>query len=120
MMNNIRGSRATVLVVEDIGWIRAGMKSSLKFYGHLVLEAADDEDAIEIASRIHLDLILTEEELPTFDALSKRLREHPTLRHVPIVIVNPDVLEGTRYGDANVIPGYERIGRLLAALRSRH
>ena len=117
-MNKTRDSRATVLVIEDIGWIRAGMKSSLKFYGHLVLEAADDEEAIEIGSRIHLDLILTEEELPTFDALRKRLREHPTLRHVPVVIVNPDAKDGTRYGEVKVIPGYNRIGSLLATQRS--
>jgi CheY-like chemotaxis protein len=117
-MNNTRDSSATVLVVEDIEWIRAGMKRSLESYYYLVLEASDDAEAIEIASRLHPDLILTEEALPTFDSLTLRLRKHPTLRHIPVVIINPDEEEGTFYGDVNVLPDYDRIGRLLAVLRS--
>ncbi|HEY0404154.1 MAG TPA: response regulator [Pyrinomonadaceae bacterium] len=118
-MNKARNSRATVLVVEDIDWIRAGMKRSLRLYDYLVLEASNDEEAIEIASGRHLDLILMEEALPTFAALALRLREHPTLCHVPVVIVNPDMEEGIHYGDINVLPDYDRIGHLLAALRSQ-
>jgi CheY-like chemotaxis protein len=118
-MNNTRGGSATGLVVEDIEWIRAGMKRALRFSGYLVLEASDDEEAIEIASRLHPDLILTEEKLPTLDALTLRLREHPALRHLPVVIINPDEEEGTRYGDINVLPDYDHIERLLATLRSQ-
>lgn len=118
MMNKAGGNRATVLVVEDIEWIRASMKRSLKIYGYLVLEASDDEETIEIASRTSPDLILTEEELPTFDALALRLRQHPKLCHVPVVIVNPDAEEGIHYGDINVLPDYDGIGPLLAAFRS--
>jgi CheY-like chemotaxis protein len=119
MMNNRRSSRATVLVVEDMDWILAGMKRSLKVYDYLILEASDDAEAIEIGERIPPDLILTEENLPTLDALVIRLRQHPNLCQVPIVIVNPDEEEGTRYGDINVLPDYALIGRFLAALPSR-
>lgn len=118
-MNQRQDGRAIVLVIEDVEWIRARMRSSLKLHGYLVLEASDDEEAVEIASRIHPDLILTEEELPTFDALALRLREHPTLRHVPVVIINPDEEEDTLYGDAHVLLDYDQIGRFLAAL-GRH
>jgi chemotaxis response regulator CheB len=119
MMNEASSIRVTVLVVEDIDWIRAGMKRSLGFYNYLVLEASDDEEAIEIASLTCPDLILTEEELPAFEALTHRLREHPLLCHVPVVIVNPDAEEGIHYRDINVLPDYGRIEHLLAALRSQ-
>jgi CheY-like chemotaxis protein len=119
MIDEAGASRTTVLVVEDIGWIRERMKQSLALYDYLVLEASDDEEAIEIASRIHPDLILTEEELDTFDALALRLRQHPALCHIPVVIVNPDVEEGILYGDINMLPDYDGIGRLLAAFRSQ-
>lgn len=119
MMNNTDSSHATVLIVEDIEWIRAGMKRALKVYDYLILETSDDEEAIAVGGRILPDLILTEEQLPTLDSLVMRLHEHPTLCRVPVVIVNPDEEEGTRYGDINVLPDYALIERLLLALRSR-
>lgn len=115
MMNSAQGRRATILVVEDVGWIRAGMKRSLKFYGYLVLEASDADEAIASGERAHPDLILTEEDLPTFDTLLMRLREHAALRGVPVVIINPDEEEGARYGDVQVLSDYHRIERLLAS-----
>jgi CheY-like chemotaxis protein len=118
MMDKKQRSRATVLVVEDIDWIRAGMKRSLKLYDYLILEASDDVEAIEIGGRTFPDLILTEEKLPTLNALILRLREDPNLCHVPVVIINPDEEEGAYYGDIRVLPDYNFIGPLLAALGS--
>jgi CheY-like chemotaxis protein len=104
---------ATILIVEDLDWIRSGMKWSVRNLGLRVVEASDDAEALEIAEAEAPDLILTEEELPTFDALLTRLRAHATLRDTPVVIINPDADEKTQYGDAVVLTGYELLPGLL-------
>jgi CheY-like chemotaxis protein len=113
------GYGPTILVVEDVDWIRSGMKRSVEHCGcgYRVVEAAGDADAIEVAEREPPDLILTEEELPTLQALIARLREHPTFHDVPVVIVNPDADEGARYGEAIVLTSYAGIAALLIGPR---
>lgn len=107
----------TILIVEDIVWIRSSMKKSLERYGYRALEAADDVEAIEVAEQSPPELILTEEKLPTLGALTASLRAHPRLCNLPLVIVNPDAEEGARLGDAFVLTGYDRIASLLASSR---
>lgn len=102
-----------ILVVEDIDWIRAGMKRSLRRHGFRVVEAADADEAAEVARRERPGLILTDEELPTFDALLARARELPADSRVPVVVVNPDANGHTRYGDAVVLTDYAQLRNLL-------
>ena len=90
------------------------MKKAVEQEGYRAVEASNDAEAFEIAERDPPELILTEEELPTFNALLTRLREHPTLSKVPVVIVNPDVEDGARHGDAYLLAGYADIRSLLA------
>jgi CheY-like chemotaxis protein len=116
-MKNPDGRPSTILIVEDIDWIRSGMKRSVERYGYRVVEATDDVEAVEVAARESIELILTEEELPTFDALMSRLHEHPTFSNIPVVIVNPDADEGARHGDAFVLTDYDRLASLLASPR---
>jgi CheY-like chemotaxis protein len=94
------------------------MKRSLRGCGYRVAEAADAGEAVEVASHQPPDLILTEEELPTFAALLEQAREHPSLRGLPVVIINPDAEEGTRYGDAVVLAGYDQLKNLLPARKT--
>jgi DNA-binding response OmpR family regulator len=116
-MKNSDGLPPTILIVEDIDWIRIGMKKAVKSQGYRALHAADDAEAFEVAEREAIELILTEEQLPTFDALMARLRVHPTLSKVPVVIVNPDAEEGARYSDAYLLTDYAHISFLLAGPR---
>ncbi len=118
-MENDRGCRMTVLVVEDINWIRAGMKRILRDYGYRVLEASNATEALKLAESDRPDLILTEEEVPALNALVARLRAHPSLTNIPIAIVNPDKEEGDRCGEINIFPDYESLGRFLANGRER-
>jgi DNA-binding response OmpR family regulator len=111
------GQHPRVLIVEDIDWIRAGMKKAIEHEGYRAVEARNDAEAFQIAEGELPELILTEEELPTFDALMTRLREHSTLSSVPVVIVNPDAEVGARLGDAYVLADYADIASLLAVLR---
>jgi len=111
-MNDTNNDRAIVLIVEDEEWIREGMESSVEALGYRVMVAEDGAVAVAAAERVRPHLILTEEEMPDFYELTKRLREHPTLLNVPIVIVNPDAEDDTRYGDAIVLTDYDRLERL--------
>lgn len=106
--------RPTVLVVEDVGWIRRSMKSTLEGLGYRVTEARDADAAVESARRDPPDLVVTEEKLPTLDALAESAKSgRGPLAGVPLTIVNPDEEEGTRYGDIIVLPAYERLESLL-------
>lgn len=106
-----------VLIVEDIDWIRLGMKASAERHGYRVVEAADDAEALEVMEREWPELVLTDEALPTFGALTERLREHPSFNSLPVVIINPDAREGERLGGAFLLTSYESIESLLTSLR---
>jgi CheY-like chemotaxis protein len=112
MVNQTSSRPPTVLVVEDIEEIRAGMQCSLRACGYRVLTAADADEAVAVAARCPLDFILTEEELPTFAALLEHARTHPALEGLPVVIVNPDAEQGTRYQDAIMLTDYEQLKHL--------
>ncbi len=107
------GRAATILIVEDIGWIRSSMVRSVERYGYRTLTAEDDAEALALAEREPPELILTEEELPTFGALMARLREHPVLHGVPVVIINTDAEEGERYGSCILLADYDQISQVL-------
>lgn len=109
--------RSTIFIVEDIDWIRSGMKQAVEHYGFRVVEATDDAEAFALLERESPAMLLTEEELPTFDVLSARLREYHVFRDLPVVIVNPDADEGARHGDAYLLTDYAHIASLLKSLR---
>src|SRR5918997_983911 len=106
--------RPLVLVVEDLEWIREGMIAQLRAHGYDVAEAADADAALPLAERLRPALVLTEEELPTYAELAERLARHPALSRVPVVIINPDAVDGARHGDAILLHGYDLIEQLLA------
>ena len=116
-MKNFDRQHPTILIVEDIDWIRFGMKKAVEHEGYRAVEATNDAEAFQLAEREPPELILTEDELPTFDALMTCLREHPTLSSVAVVIVNPDAENGARHGDAYLVADYADITSLLAVLR---
>jgi CheY-like chemotaxis protein len=103
----------TILIVEDVDWIRAGMKKEVEGQGFRVVEARDDQEALAVAQRKPVALILTEEDLPTFNALMDRRREHSSLGNPPVAIVNPAAEEGARFGDAYLLPNYATICSFL-------
>lgn len=112
-MKTSGGRPPTILIVEDIDWLRSSMMKSAERCGYRVVEASDDAEAIEVAARESPELILTEEQLPTFQALITRLREAPHFRHIPVVIVNPDAPAGARLETAFVLTDYDSIASLL-------
>jgi PleD family two-component response regulator len=113
VVTNGNGQRVA-LVVEDVGWIRAEMARQLEARGYEVVSAADAAEAMRLAERNTPTVILTEEDLPTFDELVGSVQAHPSLRDVPIVIVNPDPGAEARGDGTVVLPDYDQIERLLS------
>ena len=81
--------RETVLVVEDLDESRFMMKLSLELRGYRVLEAINGQEAVDIARREPLELILMDLSLPLLDgfAATRRIRDEARSGDVPIIAV---------------------------------
>ena len=80
----------TVMVVEDFEDNRFMMRRLLEMSGYQVLEATNGIEAVEVAKRERPGLILMDLSLPLLDGLAatRRIRQEPELRDVPIVAVS--------------------------------
>src|ERR1051325_8980302 len=84
------GARPTVMVVEDFEDNRFMMRRLLEMSGYRVLEAVNGEEAVELAHRERPQLILMDLSLPQLDGLAatRRIRQYPDMKDVPIVAVS--------------------------------
>lgn len=90
-MSRVNGNAPpTILVVEDFEDNRFMMRRLLEMSGFQVLEAVNGEEAVRLASSELPQLILMDLSLPQLDGLAatRRIRQHPELRDVPIVAVS--------------------------------
>lgn len=82
-------ARPTVLLVEDHTDTR---EMYAEFLGTMfeVLEAADGEEALELASRHTLGLVITDFSLPGMDGfeLTRQLRENAGTKDVPVICLS--------------------------------
>ena len=85
-----------VLVVDDTVDNLVIISLHLQQSGHRVVTATDGEEAIKVAALTHPDLILMDISMPGLDGLgaTRKIREHPTLRPVPIIAVTAFTTEG--------------------------
>jgi CheY-like chemotaxis protein len=81
----------TILVVEDVDEISSQMGEMLRKRGHQILNAANAEDAIQIAEHDRPNMILTDLDLPTFDALVELVRAHKDLGNLPMAVIDIDI-----------------------------
>jgi len=78
-----------ILIAEDFDDTRHMMKLLLEMRGHRVVEAANGQEAVEIAMRERPDLILMDLNMPVLDGITatQLLRERPETADVPVVAV---------------------------------
>ncbi|MCU0695281.1 MAG: response regulator [Myxococcaceae bacterium] len=78
-----------VLVVDDSPLTRELLVSLLESVGYEIAEAVDGAEALERLQREAVDLVVTDLEMPRVDGLelTRRLKGHPTLKSLPVVIV---------------------------------
>lgn len=118
-----------VMLVEDFDDTRELMRYVLERGGCRVLEAANGQEAIELARRERLDLILMDLNMPVLDGFTAtlRIRENEQTRDVPVVAVTAyDTVEfraaasAVGCSDYVVKPlDFERLGALLKQFLSR-
>ena len=70
----------------------------LRPYGYIILEAADGEEALKVAVREKPSLILMDMQLPKLSGLevTKRLRQMPAFKHIPIIAVTAYAMKGDK------------------------
>jgi CheY-like chemotaxis protein len=115
-MSKVEGARATVLVVEDDGDLRSMMRRELKERGYRVLTAQDGEEAVELLECISCPgprLLLTDIQMPGLGNLIEVASEHPRLREIPVVAVEPEY-SGNHDPRVRVLEDYEELNNLLA------
>ena len=102
-LSGFRGSRVTarkasppapaprrrILVVDDSPLTRELIGSLLEAVGYDVVVATDGLEALDLLATTRVDLVCTDLEMPRADGLelTRRLKEHPTYRVLPVVIL---------------------------------
>ena len=87
----------TIMIVEDYDDTRLLLKKGLEGLGYSVLEASNGQEAVDIASREHLDLILMDLDLPILDGIvaTQTIRQQSDMR-IPIVAITAYPMSYTR------------------------
>lgn len=82
----------TILTVDDSVSIREMVAFTMRGAGYNVIEAADGAEALEIAKKTPIDLVLTDQNMPRMDGLSlvRALRELPRYGSVPIIVLTTE------------------------------
>lgn len=97
----------TILVVDDEAHIRQVVSLKLQNAGFTIITARDAEEALEVASGSHVDLVLTDYQMPgpTGLELAQRLHGEAGKRDIPIILLTAhglgiEAVELTRAGIA--------------------
>lgn len=85
-----------ILVIEDQEDNRRILRHLLGSVHYEVLEAVTGEDGVALAERERPDLILMDIQLPGLDGYeaTRRIKDTPELRHIPIIVVTSYALTG--------------------------
>jgi CheY-like chemotaxis protein len=99
------GTRRRVLVVDDEPAMRTLCRVNLAASGMDVLEAADGQEAIDLAASERPDLVLLDVMLPGLSGweVADALAERPETRSIPIVFISAradptDLVRGQKHG----------------------
>jgi two-component system, chemotaxis family, sensor kinase CheA len=78
-----------IMVVDDSPLTRELLSSLLEAVGFEIINANDGAEALDRLGREAVDLVVTDLEMPRMDGLelTRRLKSHPTLSSLPVVIV---------------------------------
>lgn len=79
----------TVLVCDDEEPLRALVRASLSDFEHEVFEARDGDESLELARKLHPDVILLDMMMPGRSGLEvlRALRADPDLAATPVIVL---------------------------------
>ena len=85
-----------ILVVEDQEDNRRIIRDLLTSAGYELIEAQDGAEGVRLAESERPDLILMDIQLPVLDGheATRRIKENPDLRHIPLIVVTSYALSG--------------------------
>lgn len=103
-MDSPQSQRATILIIESSIDTRLLVSLSLQGTGYYTMTAACGEEAMQIAKHAIPDVILMDLDMPQRDGFgaTRRLRQMPELRHVPVVAVTAYPAEGLKQAARDV------------------
>ncbi len=83
---------AKILAVDDSTSMRQMVAFTLKGAGHTVFEASDGKQALEVAKKETVDLVLSDVNMPVMDGISliKNLRTLPNYKFVPMLMLTTE------------------------------
>ncbi|NVJ28698.1 response regulator, partial [Myxococcus sp. AM011] len=108
--------RRRILVVDDSPLTRELISNLLEAVGYDTVMAADGADALDALEGAPVDLVVTDLEMPGMDGLelTRRLKGHPTMARMPVVILTTrGGEEDRRRGLAAGADGYITKGDLV-------
>ncbi len=108
--------RKRLLVVDDSPLTRELLVALLEAVGYEIEQAADGVEALDRLDQVSVDAIVTDLEMPRMDGLelTRRIKSHPALRGLPVVIVTTRGAEADRQrGMAAGADGYVTKGDLV-------
>ena len=98
-------SAGAVLIVDDVPDVRRLVRLALEPSGHAVYEAAHGDEALEVLTRVDIDLVLLDADLPVRDGWSvlSVVRDDPRWSALPVVFLSAqdapdDVVRALRLG----------------------
>ena len=83
---------AKILAVDDSASMRQMVSFTLKGAGHDVVEASDGTEALEIAKKHDMDLVLSDVNMPKMNGIElvKNLRQIPSYKFIPILMLTTE------------------------------
>lgn len=91
-------ARATVLSVDDSASFRRLVSAALTRAGYRAIEAADGAEALAVAQSQHVDLVLTDYNMPRMNGIElvQALRALPAHRSTPILLLSTESDEAVK------------------------
>ena len=117
---------ATILIADDRPINRLYLVTLLGYYGHRLLEAADGEQALELARSERPDLVITDLLMPILDGqeLTEQMRADPALAKIPVLFYSaayslPQArVVAQRVGAFDVLPKPGDAGTIVATVHA--
>ncbi len=80
------------MTVDDAATMRKMVSFTLKPTGHQVIEAADGREALNALKQRHVDLVITDVNMPHMDGieLTRNLRAIPAFSRTPIILLTTE------------------------------
>ncbi|NUM80568.1 response regulator [bacterium] len=85
-----------ILIVEDNDLNLRLVRMLLRYESYQFIEALNGEDAIDMASKEHPDLIVLDIQIPKIDGyqVAKKLKSDPVLKKIPIFALTAYAMKG--------------------------